>query len=454
MIPEQRKRKYEDILRTNDKMFHTVCRMKQARTIEEQVSQYVLVPALTSFVFWLLDLAVKRKIKRLYFLSRDGYLMYTAARIICNEKKLPVECRYLFCSRFSLRVPLFHLDMEQALDYICARGTEVTPEKVLKRSGFLENEIPDIFLHVKIPFALDQTLSVADLCVLRRKLSNSPYFLKAVENNSKKHFPALCGYFKQEGLLDEIPIGIVDSGWIGSIQKTIVKGCTAFGKKCNIEGFYWGLYELPENVPKEQYHCYYFSPEDKLLAKTFFSNCLFETIFSAPHGMTVAYERKKRYQPVLTEYPAQRALFDEKLRYLLENYIHIFLENFAVENMGLEAENAKKTIERLLKIFMCNPTIEEAAYFGNFVFDEDVTDCHNKKLAYPLTRKELLSNHLWFQILFILKNKPLKESGWYEGSVVLHGKWTVFYRYCYFGTRFLRFFRKEIIYRMRKIGKP
>lgn len=453
MIPEQRKRKYKAILRTNDKMFHTVCCMKQTKTIEEQVSQYVLVPALTSFVLWLLDLAVKRKIKRLYFLSRDGYLMYTAARIICNKKKLPVECRYLYCSRFSLRVPLFHLDMDQALDYICARGTEVTPEKVLKRSGLLEKEISDIFLHAEIPFALNQTLSAADLCVLRRKLADSPHFLTAVENNSKKQFPALCGYFRQEGLLDEIPIGIVDSGWIGSIQKTIVEGCVALGKKRNIEGFYWGLYDLPENALKDKYHCYYFSPEDRIVEKTFFSNCLFETVFSAPHGMTVMYERKKRYQPVLTEYPVQRALFDEKLKNLLEKYIHIFLEDLEVENMGIEAENARKTIKRLLKIFMCNPTLEEAAYFGNFVFDEDVTDCPDKKLAYPLTGKELLSNHLWFQLLFILNNKPLKESGWYEGSAVLHRKWTAFYRYCYFATRFLRFLRKEIKVRVRKIGK-
>lgn len=454
MSQNKRKRKYESIVQSNEEIFRSISCMKKPTAAEDLVSQYVLVPALTGFVLWLLDLAVKRKIKRLYFLSRDGYLMYTAAKIICNEKKLPVDCRYLYCSRYSLRVPLFHLDMEQALTYICTRGTEITPEIVLKRSGLPEKEIHDIFFHLKIPFALDQVLSAADLSVLRKTLAASSFFLTAIANNSKKHFPALCGYLKQEGLLDEISMGIVDSGWVGSIQKTLWETCAALGKKSKIEGYYWGLYDLPENTEKERYHCYYFSPRSRLLAKTFFSNCLFEAVFSAPHGMTVRYEKKERYQPVLAECSSYKMQFDEKLRDILERYIYFYLENLTVENMGKEAADARRTIEKLLKLFMCRPTLEEAAYFGNFVFDEDVTERLDKQLAYPLTGKELLANHFWFHLLFILTKRPLKESGWYEGSAVLHGEWNTFYRYCYFGTRFLRFLRKEIKNRVYKMEKP
>lgn len=453
MSQEERKRKYEAILQSNTNLLHYVCRLKDPVTTEEQVSQYILVPALAGFVLWLLDLALRHKIKRLYFLSRDGYFMYTAAKIACKEKNLPIECRYLYCSRYSLRVPMFHRDMEQALKDICASGSDITPEKVFIRAGFFQEEIKEIFLHVRPPYALNEILSLADLSVLHDKLAQSSYFLENLERNSKKLFPNFCGYLKQEGLLDEIPMAIVDSGWVGSIQKTLWEGCLALGKKSKIEGYYWGLYDLPDNVETERYHCYYFSPENRLFAKTFFSNCLFEAVFSAPHGMTVRYEKREQFYPVLTKYTSQNIQFYENLRHMLESYICILLQNLSAEDMGKEAASEKKAIGKLFRLFMCSPSKEEAVYFGNFIFDEDMTGCSEKKLAYPLTEKELLANHILFRIFCIFRNKSVKESGWYEGSAVLHGKWPAFYRYGYFFTRFLRFLRKQIKNRVRKAGK-
>lgn len=453
MIQEKRKRKYEAILRSNTGLFQNICRMKEPVTTEEQVSRYVLIPALAGFVLWLLDHALKHKIKRLYFLSRDGYFMYMAAKIICEEKKLPLECRYLYCSRYSLRIPMFHRDIKQALKYICAGGSDITTEKVFIRAGFFREEINEILSHIKLPFALRESLSVAELSVLREKLEHSSYFLKILKEKSKKQFPFFCGYLKQEGMLDEIPMAIVDSGWIGSIQKMLSEGCLALGKKRMIEGYYWGLYDLPDNVETERYHCYYFSPENRLFAKTFFSNCLFEAVFSAPHGMTVRYEKQKQFYPVLREYTSQNILFYENLRHMLESYIGNLVQTLTVEDMGKEAANEKKTIEKLFRLFMCSPTKEEAAFFGNFLFDEDVSGQSDKKLAYPLTGKELLENHILFHFLNIFRNKPLKESGWYEGSAVLYGKWITFYRYGYFFTRFLRFLKKQIKNKAHKAGK-
>ena len=62
-------------------------------------STYVLAPALGSFVEWVLYEAVKSGKKCLYFLARDGYFPWRAALIFCEEYRLPIECRYLCCSR-------------------------------------------------------------------------------------------------------------------------------------------------------------------------------------------------------------------------------------------------------------------------------------------------------------------------------------------------------------------
>ena len=55
----------------------------------------------------------------------------------------------------------------------------------------------------------------------------------------------------------------------------------------------------PKGVRREDYHCYYFSPEAGLRKKVYFSNSLFESIFSAPQGMTTGYEKVQgQWRPV------------------------------------------------------------------------------------------------------------------------------------------------------------
>lgn len=110
--------------------------------------------------------------------------------------------------------------------------------------------------------------------------------------------------------MEEVPMALVDSGWTGSMQKEICQALGILGKKGRVTGYYWGLYELPEGVRREDYHCYYFSPEAGLKKKVYFSNSLFESIFSAPHGMTTGYEKVHgQWRPVYARTDAGRKKF-------------------------------------------------------------------------------------------------------------------------------------------------
>ena len=71
----------------------------QKKTAYEFGNRY-LGPFLTAFACWLEDNVQADKISRLFFLSRDGYMMKKAYEGIfpyCN-----VECRYVYFSRKSL----------------------------------------------------------------------------------------------------------------------------------------------------------------------------------------------------------------------------------------------------------------------------------------------------------------------------------------------------------------
>ena len=53
----------------------------RGRSVDSRFS-YVLAPTLLMFVLWVLTEAVKNGKQRLYFLARDGYMMYQVAEYI------------------------------------------------------------------------------------------------------------------------------------------------------------------------------------------------------------------------------------------------------------------------------------------------------------------------------------------------------------------------------------
>ena len=92
-------------------------------------------PVLYDYVSWVIEDARKRNIKKLYFLSRDGYLMYLVAERILSYRKIEdISISYLKVSRYSLRSAQYYLLGEKSLDYICINGIDVTFRKILIRA--------------------------------------------------------------------------------------------------------------------------------------------------------------------------------------------------------------------------------------------------------------------------------------------------------------------------------
>ncbi len=425
--------------------------MKENETFDRTVRE-ILALALNGFVLWVLSEACRNGIQRVYFLARDGYLMYRCAQIYVNKLQLPVECRYLYCSRHSLRLPLYHRDMETGLDYICRGGTEVTLEKILKRSGITEAERKKTLKLLELTEEKDLILPYPYLKEIKQKLKGCPFFLKAMEVNSRKKLSPLLAYLEQEGLLEEIPMALADSGWTGSMQKEINQALKMLGKNGELSGYYWGLYELPKGVKRENYHCYYFSPEKSLKKKVCFSNSLFESIFSAPHGMTTGYEKKNgSWEPVCGPGNEKRRKFMEKLEPILLEYAGNQAETI-VDPENLFIEKFIREPSRKLERFMSRPTFQEAEIFGNLPFSDDIFDTEEQMTAVKLTEEELKANHAWNKICRMSGFGPgyVKESPWYEGSAVLYGKRPGYHIFMYHLYKYLLYLKKETDYKYRE----
>ncbi len=378
---------------------------------------FVLAPVLCMYVDWVLEEAVREGKERLYFLARDGYQMYRVAQVLCRKRGLSVECRYLYCSRYALRTAEYHLLKKECLDLICLDGMQITFSGLVERAGLGKERVWDVAGLTGWKGDVNKPLCARQLRELKDWLYGCRAFLELVWEASKERFPLVSGYLEQEGLTEPVKWALVDSGWTGSIQRSFGHLLGAMGCGTKVEGYYFGMYEYPRDMARQQYHPWLFSPEKGLGRMAHFNNNLFECIFSAPEGMTVGYAfRDGRYVPVLAQ--AEEGNCDRVSacgRYLL---------GYAEKMGAAPPGGGRKLASRLLRPFMCRPTSGEAAYFGSLLFWDDVAGDGELPLAWAQTAKELREGRLVRRALKRFGGVPQEavQSAWQEGSAVLSGR--------------------------------
>lgn len=241
------------------------------------VDACVMTPILNLFVVWLLKEAERKKIRHLFFLARDSYPLYLIAGQYCEKLQLKLKCSYFYCSRYSLRVPMYSENTQEALDHVCRGGIDVTLRKILIRSGFELQKAEELREYFEMDRELDAVIPYPELKNIKKELSANKKYMEMLRSVSTSKRDTVYRYFRQEGMLEE-KIGIVDSGWTGTTQKSINKIRKKCGCRTGVEGYYFGLYETPPGYDPRKYHSFYFSPKKEIMNKVFFSNCFVETI--------------------------------------------------------------------------------------------------------------------------------------------------------------------------------
>lgn len=388
-------------------------------TTEQRIYSEVFAPTVLAFAEWTLQEAKKNGIQRLYFLARDGYQFYLAAQMICEQCQIPIECRYLKGSRYAWRVPEYHLNLAQAINKICIGGIHVTLYKMLKRAALSDEEIIQVAKELHMENELDRTLSYAETKALAPRFLECAKLQEYITQHSIEAYDTTIAYFRQEGLFEDVAYALVDSGWTGTLQITLENLLASAGKKKQIEGYYFGLYELPQGANQEQYHTYYFQPQGDIRRKAGFSNCLFESVFSAPEGMTLRYQMTSDgYIDAVSEMTRNpNAIRIEKNAEILQHIVHAVYPNGTFQNIQREQ------IENVLTQLMKHPSKDEAECLGGYWFSDDVQASSQQMVARDMTSREIENQHILNKILIMkgVKQGELVNSAWVEGSIVKCG---------------------------------
>lgn len=338
-------------------------------------------PVLFSYVWWVLYQAVQMRINRLYFLARDGCLLREIAGQFCRKYSLPIECRYLYCSRTALRMPCYHLIGEEAYDLLLLGGYRVSLRSILDRAGLGDSERQDVYQECGLTDWDENTLlQKKELAVVRDLLRRSHSYRQAVDRRSREVYPAAMGYLRQEGLFEGGPAAIVDSGWTGSMQRSLRQLLQSGGYTGEIIGFYFGMYAAPKGPEDGTYLTWFFSGRADLFRKIPFNNNLFECLLSAPHGMTSGYKLQNgTYVPTClpcTEDYAQKVR--EQMERIL-NFTGKKLETAVFERF--DAKRLRQESKKIISRYMARPNREEAAALGEYLFCDDVTEGYFRRLA-------------------------------------------------------------------------
>lgn len=167
----------------------------------EESFLHIWAPAITDYVEWVLEKAVRSGKKRLYFLARDGWMMYHAAQRIIDKRMLDIEISYLKVSRYAIRSAQYYLLGEKSLDLICIGGIDVTFERIMKRALLTDEEARHVARIAGYEDRYDTVLNYRQIQELKQQLKDVKILFKYIEQHSKINYENAVGYLRQEGLM-------------------------------------------------------------------------------------------------------------------------------------------------------------------------------------------------------------------------------------------------------------
>lgn len=260
-------------------------RLNKIESVGASLSGFLL----GAYVQWIINDAVRRGIKTLYFIARDGYVLKKAADIFIEQMGYKISTEYIYGSRKAWRMPA-HISEDMDILELCYTSTPEFLRDLESAAEIFELSFSEFlkFLPEGIK-GRNCRLSRIDVDVLFRYLAGSKNFKNRLIEENRKKRESVTAYLKQEINLREEQLAFVEVGGTGYTQKCLghILSDLYDGR---VGTYYFQLYSL-----KEGKDCFYnFVPDD------FHMKDAIEPLCRAPHGQTLGYIRKgARMEPVL-----------------------------------------------------------------------------------------------------------------------------------------------------------
>lgn len=352
---------------------------------------YKFGPFLLGFSQWLINLIFNgsKKFNKVFFFSRDGFMMKKAVDILEKNKKIDSE--YVYFSRKSIRQALLYKTsgFEESLKYI-SHEKYISYGKLLEYYGFNNLESKKIckqkYIDIDEDFKLENIQNNKIAFKLYMDLKDEIY------HKSQRQAKLLLQYLKQ--IKFEGNIAIIDIGWHGSMQYYLEQFIKYNNLKCTITGYYLGT-ETISSVTGKTFGYIYSNTNLKLKKDLLCCFGLLERLFQSQEGSTFGYKLDgQRIVPILGNYEYNN---DEKIvnciNEIQDGAIQFIYKN--ADKVNLDKEDLVSPLIQVGK----NPTNYETRLFKDFyLMDGSKSYFVSQKNLFKYNPKEFihaLSNSPW-----------------------------------------------------------
>lgn len=243
-----------------------------------------VVPAYLPYVTYVLREARQMGIRKLYFLSRDSYVLMKAAQALTAETE-GLELHYLFVSRRSLLLPYLYGEDEKAYLAASDHNTIIRIDPIDKRLKHLGTSREEMLDKYGIEFPYSKANNLKEQEDFLKKIFHSD-FTPLLQQRAEEQEKLLVEYFRQEGLLDGERCAAVDVGWLGTSRLMMNHILRRKGAK-DLHFFYYGV-RRDVFPPSAGRYSAYFQAEELSTETT----ALLEHYYSAsPYPSTIAYQK-------------------------------------------------------------------------------------------------------------------------------------------------------------------
>ncbi len=332
----------------------------------------MLAPIFLAFTRDILRQARELQLERLYFLSREGWLLMRLYRRIVRAAGLrdtAPPATYLAASRSATFLPSMH-----ALNW---------PELERMWRQYANQSLRQMLRNLCLPQA--ELLPVAASCGLRN--ADEPID-EAHENDQLHAFlehpdtqrvfthhrdaarNALADYLRRKHFFAHHRVGFVDVGWKGSIQDNLIRAVRAAAPGGpDVHGLYLALVDTRDDPSARSYKHAYLADarRDDWPEQVIFRNgSIFEMFASAPHGVVTGYIERRPGHPAARTTPAplerrnHRTVFRPVFE-AIESYTRNYLAALPLLDAG-PGELRPGLLDRLRR-YVLYPTLPQARAF-------------------------------------------------------------------------------------------
>jgi predicted HAD superfamily hydrolase len=381
-----------------------------------------LGPFALVFASWVLGRARAEGLERLYFVSRDLYLVCKVARALAPRFG-NIDCRYLEVSRQALTLPVATEISARGMPWMERRYEVPMLARLL---GKLDLEYVQVEKHLKPHMGkIDPEYvltSRADWQAFWHSLNQEP--LRGIVCDTIERYRALAtGYLERMGLFEPAGWALVDLGWYLTGQMAISRLLATRRPQKKVFGLYLGLVQgrLGPAEAGNARALFHMPPTDAF--STSADMTIFERVTLLEHVVSCSpkpaircyKESTDGFAPVFYGRPRNVLPEREQLETLTREYAiraSDCAEAFSSDNM------ARTALNELIRTFFGAPRLQDVRILSGIAVSVDQDDRTAVPLASPMGIREAIKASLPRRIRGLLDISSVVPP-WWEGSLAL-----------------------------------